>query len=103
MMSFEIESPALFVSILILGDIGLASASTFVAAIVSKASPRGTMFAVLSMPLLLPPLVAAVSGTRLAATETEFKLGLDVLRLLFAYDGVVTTGAFLLFATVWNE
>jgi heme exporter protein B len=103
MMSFDIQSPGLFLAILLLGDLGLASASTFVAAIVAKASAKGTLFAVLSIPLLLPPLVAAVMGTRLAATESELSVGLDVLRLLVAYDGVITTGAFLLFSVVWKE
>ena len=69
MMSFEIQSPLLFVLLLVFGNIGLASACTFTAAIVSKASAKGTMFAVLAVPLLLPPLVGAVLGTRVAATE----------------------------------
>lgn len=103
MMSFSIACPALFVLMLVLGDLGLASAATFVAAIVSKASAKGTLFAVLATPLLLPPLVAAVSGTRVAATEPALSAGLDFVRLLIAYVGVVTTGAFLLFDAVWRE
>lgn len=103
MMSFGIESPALLVLLLALGGAGLASASTFVAAIVAKASAKGTMFAVLATPLLLPPLVAAVMGTRVAATETDLSAGLDYLKLLFAYDGVMTTAAFLLFEAVWRD
>jgi heme exporter protein B len=103
LMSFKVKSPALFLALLILGGFGLASASTFAAAIVSKASAKGTLFAVLSVPLLLPPLVGAVMGTRVAATEPGFAAGLDFVRLLFAYDGVVTTAAFMLFDAVWRE
>ena len=103
MMSFGIESPGLFIALLVLGGFGLASASTFVAAIVAKASAKGTMFAVLATPLLLPPLVAAVMGTRVAATEPGFASGIDFLKLLFAYDGVLTTAAFLLFEAVWRD
>lgn len=103
LMSFEIRTPSLFVALLLLGNAGLASASTFTAAIVSKASAKGTLFAVLATPLLLPPLVAAVSGTRIAATETGFAQGVDFLKMLLAYDGVVTTAAFLLFDAVWRE
>lgn len=103
MMSFEIANPWLFLVLLFFGIFGLAAASTFVAAIVAKASAKGTLFAVLATPLLLPPLVAAVSGTQIAATHTEFSAGLDLLRLLLSYDGVVTTAAFLLFDTVFRE
>ncbi|HQR46253.1 MAG TPA: heme exporter protein CcmB [Thermoanaerobaculia bacterium] len=103
MMSFELKSPALFLLLLLFGNLGLASACTFTAAIVAKASAKGTMFAVLAVPLLLPPLVGAVMGTRVAATETELSAGLDFVRLLVAYDGVVTTAAFLLFDAVWRE
>ena len=103
MMSFEIRNPWLFLVLLLLGIFGLATASTFVAAIVAKASAKGTLFAVLATPLLLPPLVAAVSGTQIAATRLEFSAGFDLLRLLLSYDGVVTTAAFLLFDTVFRE
>jgi len=103
LMSFEVKSPALFVLLLVFGNLGLASGCTFTAAIVAKASAKGTMFAVLAVPLLLPPLVGAVMGTRVAATETDFSAGLDFVRLLVAYDGVVTTAAFLLFDAVWRE
>ena len=103
MMSFEIQCPRLLVALLVLGGIGLASASTFVAAIVAKASAKSTLFAVLATPLLLPPLVAAVMGTRVAATETDMAAGLDFLKLLLAYDGVMTTAAFLLFEAVWRD
>jgi heme exporter protein B len=103
MMSFGIECPALLVSLLVLGGFGLAAASTFVAAIVAKASAKSTLFAVLATPLLLPPLVAAVMGTRVAATEADLSAGIDFLKLLFAYDGVMTTAAFLLFDAVWRD
>lgn len=103
LMSFEIQGVALFVSLLVLGGFGLASASTFIAAIVAKASSKSALFAVLATPLLLPPLVAAVSGTRVAATDPSFAAGLEFVKLLIAYDGVVTTAAFLLFDAVFRE
>ncbi len=103
LMSFGIASPGLFLAVLALGAVGLASASTFIAAIVAKTAAKGALFAVLATPLLLPPLVAAVTGTRVAATEPELAAGLDVVRLLFAFDGLMTTAAFLLFDAVWRE
>ena len=103
LMSFGIASPGLFLTVLALGAVGLASASTFVAAIVAKTAAKGALFAVLATPLLLPPLVAAVTGTRVAATEPQLAAGLDAVRLLFAFDGLMTTASFLLFDAVWRE
>ena len=103
LMSFEVRNGALFVSILLLGSLGLASASTFTAAIVSKANAKGALFPVLAIPLLLPPLVAAVSGTRVAATQEEFMQGIDFIKLLVAYDGVITTASFFLFDAVFRD
>jgi heme exporter protein B len=103
LMSFGVASWPLFLLVLVTGAFGLAAASTFTAAIVSKASAKGAMFAVLAIPLLLPPLVAAVAGTRIAATETDLSAGIDILKLLIAYAGVVTTASFLLFDAVFRE
>lgn len=103
MMSFGVRSWGLFLLVLLLGGLGLASASTFTAAIVSKAAAKGALFPVLAIPLLLPPLVAAVTGTRIAATEETLAAGADVIKLLIAYDGVVTTASFLLFDAVFRE
>ncbi len=103
LMSFGIAAPGLFLAVLALGGVGIAAASTFIAAIVSKTAAKGALFAVLATPLLLPPLVAAVTGTRIAATEPELAAGLDVVRLLFAYDGLMVTASFLLFDAVWRE
>ncbi|MCC6128602.1 MAG: heme exporter protein CcmB [Acidobacteria bacterium] len=103
MMSFHLENPGLFLCVLVLGALGLASASTFTAAIVAKATAKGALFAVLATPLLLPPLVASVAGTRLSATESEFLAGIDVIKLLIAYDGVMTTASFFLFDAVFRE
>lgn len=103
LMSFGVAAPGLFLAVLALGGFGIAAASTFIAAIVSKTAAKGALFAVLATPLLLPPLVAAVTGTRIAATEPDLAAGLDVVRLLFAYDGLMVTASFLLFDAVWRE
>jgi heme exporter protein B len=103
LMSFEILGVSFFLLLLVLGTFGLAAASTFTAALVSKANARGALFSVLAIPLLLPPLVACVLATRVASTQADFATGLDFVRLLVAYDGVVTTAAFLLFDAVWRE
>ncbi len=103
MLSFDIAGPALFVTLLVLGDLALASASTFVAAIVAKAQSKGSLFPVLAIPLLLPPLIGAVTGTRIAATDPSFLAGIEHVKLLVSFTGAMTTAAFLLFPTVFEE
>ena len=46
---------------------------------------------------------AGILRRKLAATESELSAGIDFLKLLFAYDGVMTTAAFLLFDAVWRD
>ena len=46
---------------------------------------------------------APSSRHAVAATQADFSAGVDFARLLVAYDGVVTTAAFLLFDAVWRE
>ena len=65
-MNVPILNLWLFLSVLLLGSLGLACATTIIAAIVSKAHVKGALFAVLSFPILLPLLITAIHGTRLS-------------------------------------
>ncbi len=103
LMSFSIEDWGLFLGCILLGTFGIAIASTFTAAIVAKATTKGALFAVLAIPLLLPPLIAAVVGTQLAATQDAAAAGRNALRVLLSYDGVLTTASFFLFPAVFDE
>jgi len=47
MPTFTIQSPIIFLLTVVLGSFGLASASTFIAAIISKANSKGTLYPVL--------------------------------------------------------
>jgi len=92
-----------FVTVLILGVIGLCGATTLVASIIAKASVKGALFSVLSFPILMPLLISLVS-----ATEKVFE-GLAVgevsaeLQFLIAYAVVMVTASIMLFKFVWQE
>ena len=101
--SFEIKCPSLFIVLLVFGGLGLAGASTFTAALVSKAAAKGALFAVLSIPLLLPRSSRPSPARRSRPARADFAAGIDFVRVLVAYDGVVTTAAFALFDAVWRE
>jgi heme exporter protein B len=99
MMNLAVASPGLLVAALILGGYGLAAGSTLVAAIIAQARSRGTLFAVLSFPVLLPLLLLAVELTRNAIAGDPAGVALPQLLL---YDASVTIAALMLFPAVWN-
>jgi heme exporter protein B len=102
-MNFSVEGLTSLLLILIVGGIGLSAGSTLIAAIISKANARGALFTVLAFPILLPVIVAGISGTKIAVTKNMIGAVGDELQMLFAYAVVVITGAVLLFDFVWKE
>jgi heme exporter protein B len=99
MTSLEVASPALLAGVLAAGGYGLATGSILVAAIIAQARSKGTLFSVLSFPVLLPLLVLVVDLTRGATTGDPGGVALPVLLL---YDGAVTVAGLMLFPAVWN-
>ncbi len=85
-----------------LGILGLAGATTIVAAIVSKATVKGALFTVLSFPVLLPLLVAVIEITTVGFSGGGFGDISAPLQLLVAYDVVMTTLSVMLFDFVWR-
>ncbi|MBN2226529.1 MAG: heme exporter protein CcmB [candidate division Zixibacteria bacterium] len=93
---------AVFLTGLVLGIVGLAGATTIVAAIVSKATVKGALFTVLSFPVLLPLLVAVIEITTVGFSGGGFGEISAPLQLLVAYDVVMTTLSVMLFDFVWR-
>lgn len=101
--NFVIANAPIFFSIMVLGTIGLASASTVIAAIISKANTRGTLYPVLSFPILLPLLLSVIDGTKLAVEGAQFIEAANDLQLLAGYDIALTAVAYILFPFIWKE
>jgi heme exporter protein B len=99
MFQLGVVSPGLLLLALLAGGYGLAAGSTLVAAMVAQARGKGTLFAVLSFPVLLPLLLLAVELTRSAFGGGG--AGGSVTQLLL-YDGAVTVAGLMLFPTIWN-
>ncbi len=99
-----LHNAALFIAVLVLGSIGLAGATTLIAAIISRASIKGALFAVLSFPILLPLLIGAIGGTKKAlGSAATFAAAASELQLLISYAVVMITASVLLFEFVWEE
>jgi heme exporter protein B len=88
---------------ILLGSIGIASATTIIAAIVSKATTRGALFAVLAFPLLLPVLLSAITATSVVLWGREFGEMWPQIKILIAYPVIVITMSYILFDYVWSE
>jgi heme exporter protein B len=88
---------------LLLGIIGLAGATAIIAAVVAKATVKGALFTVLSFPVLLPLLIAAIEITKVAFIGGRFSDISAPVQLLVAYDVVMVTISVMLFDFVWRQ
>ncbi len=103
LLNLPVADPLNFVAVVILGCLGLAAASTILAAIVSKAGAKGSLLTVLAFPILLPLLIGAINATRSAMSGAAPALIRPDLNLLLFYNGVAVVASLLLFEYVWNE
>ena len=93
----------LFLVILISGSIGLSTVSTIIAAIISQASARGALFAVLSFPISLPIIISSIHGTRIALDGNSFSDGISDLQILISFFIVIITVSILTFEFIWKN
>ena len=100
---FEIKNLEGFLLTLFLGNIGLVVSSTIIAAIIAKANAKGTLYPVLSFPVLLPLLIAVISATKLSAAGAGINDLMPDLQILLSYGVVVLTVSLFLFKHIWED
>ena len=103
LMGFTVRSIAGLALLLVLGALALAATSTMVAAIIARASGSSTLFAILSVPLVLPLLVVLIQGTRMSAQSAEIAAVLPALRAVVSLAGVTLVASIYLFPVVWHD
>ncbi len=101
--SFIVKNFALFLISFVLGNIGLAVSSTIIAAIISKAGAKGTLYPVLSFPILLPLILTSVQLTLLSFLGASFTDAKFELAILICYDVIMLTASYMLFDFVWKD
>ncbi|MFI5144789.1 MAG: heme exporter protein CcmB [Ignavibacteria bacterium] len=102
-MDLQIKSPGLFVLVIFFGNFGLSAVMTIIAALISKANSKGSLYPVLSFPLLLPLLMSTISSTWLTIEgSTIEQIGGD-LQIIISYTIVTITASFMLFDLVWRD
>jgi heme exporter protein B len=101
--AFVIKSAFIFGFTVFLGSLGFASAATIIAAVIAKANTKGTLYPVLSFPILIPLLMTVMKSTARALDGELFTAALGEFQILVSYLLVMTAGSYLLFDYVWKE
>lgn len=101
--AFVIKTMSIFVGTVVLGSLGFASASTIIAAIVAKANTRGTLYPVLSFPILIVLLMTVMSATTKSLDGEELSSAMGDFQILVGYILAMTGGSYLLFDYVWKD
>jgi heme exporter protein B len=91
---------ARFLEVLGLGSLALAAAATLVGAVIAQTRGRGALFAAVSLPILLPVMAGAVSGTRGQWNGVPVDAE---LRLLAAYAAALLGMSLVLYDHLWED
>jgi heme exporter protein B len=103
LMGYAVHGVAALVVLLACGAVALAATSTMVAAIIARASGSTTLFAILSVPLVLPLLVMLIQGTRVAAGGAGMAGVLPALQGIVSLGGATLIVSMYLFPVVWHD
>jgi heme exporter protein B len=102
LMSYQINFPGFFVTMIVSGGLGLGAGTTIIAAMIARASARGALFSALSLPLLLPLMITGIRGCERAAIGMG-SAGWPEVKIAVAYFTIMITMSLLLFPLVWEE
>lgn len=101
--SFVLRNLLLFLASYVLGNAGIAISSTVIAAIISRAGAKGTLYPVLSFPILLPLILTLIKLTQFSIEGALFVESVVELSVLFCYDIIMLTASYLLFDFIWKD
>ncbi len=100
---FVIRNLVLFILTFFLGNIGIAVSSTIIAAIIAKAGSKGTLYPVLSFPILLPLIITSVRLTLFSIEGTTFDSAKVELLIIACYDVIMVSASYMLFDFIWKD
>lgn len=94
--------PLLFILTVVSGCFAIASITTILGAIVSKAGSGSSLFTVISFPILLPVLWTAINLTSVSIDGGGVQEYRNIVFLL-AFSGVIISVSYLTFKFIWTE
>ena len=101
--SFVVENFQLFFLSTILGSLGIGISSTIIASIISKAGAKGTLYPVLSFPVLLPLILILLELTKFSIDGRTIAESYIEILILVCYDIIMLTASYLLFDIIWKD
>ena len=101
--SFKIDNTLLFLLSALFGSFGIAVSSTIIAAIISKANAKGTLYPVLAFPILLPLILILLELTRFSIDGKTIASSYIELSMLISYDVIMLTASYMLFDFIWKD
>ncbi len=99
--NLEIQLLREFLFVVFLGTVGLASVATLTTLMVTRVHARGSLFTVITFPVLLPHFLTAITATR--QILTNITPGWRELFFLAGYDLSVIVATSLLFDFLWYD
>lgn len=100
---FVIHNHILFIINFILGNFGLAVSATIIAAIIAKAGSKGTLYPVLSFPILLPLILTSAKLTLFSIDGTAINDAVFELAIVACYDVIMISASYMLFDFIWKD
>jgi heme exporter protein B len=98
-----VRNTGLFVSIILLGSVGMSITLTFIAAIAAKTQNSATLMAVLGFPLIIPVLLTLVRiSANALGLMTDTTIDGDIV-ILIAIDLSLLAVALVLFPFLWRD
>ena len=92
----------LFILTAVSGSIAIASVTTILGAMVSRAGNGSSLFTVISFPVLLPVLWTSISLTTISIDGTAAPEYRSIIFLL-AFSGIIVSVSYLCFKFIWTE
>jgi heme exporter protein B len=89
--------------VIAISSVAVASSTTVISAIISKASSKHALFPVLSFPILLPIIKLGIDLTVATFLGTSLNEIISDLQLIVAYIGLIITVSYLLFDFIWKD
>ncbi len=100
---FVIRNFEMFLYAFVLGNIGIAASSTIIAAIISKANAKGTLYPVLSFPVLLPLILMLIELTKFSVEGTAVSEASAEFLVLISYNVIMITASIMVFDIIWRD
>lgn len=99
----SIQFPIYFLLVVFTASIGIASSSTIIGAIISRATTKGALFPILSVPILIPLIMIGIEATHYSIIGKEEQTIFQDILMMIGFSGFLLVISSILFDFVWRE